>query len=174
MSMSCYMCNLEGTVSWQDAAAPQQTTKKTKAKASSNTDSQQQMIPAISFGLKYPPGPDDSKWSDVPSVKILNKMTDTQAHAFIAVPEFTIEKYELMRTLNFTNWTDFRQNMDIPERVVRDIQTILKNDKEEIEKFWLKKSLDQIAAYVSLPSFLCLFQCPVSFLTYGIVPQIRV
>ena len=54
MSMSCYMCNLEGTVSWQDAAAPQQTTKKTKAKASSNTDSQQQMIPAISFGLKYP------------------------------------------------------------------------------------------------------------------------
>ena len=99
MSMSCYMCNLEGTVSWQDAAAPQQTTKKTKAKASSNTDSQQQMIPAISFGLKYPPGPDDSKWSDVPSVKILNKMTDTQAHAFIAVLEFTIEKYELMRTL---------------------------------------------------------------------------
>ncbi len=49
--------------------------------------------------------------------------------------------------------------MDIPERVVRDtsIQTILKNDKEEIEKFWLKKSLGQIAAYVSLPSFLCLF-----------------
>ena len=156
MSMSCYMCNLEGILSWHDAAAPQQTTKKTKAKASSNTDSQQQMIPAISFGLKYPPGPDDSKWSDVPSVEILNKMTDTQAHAFIAVPEFTIEKYELMRTLNFTNWTDFRQNMDIPERVVRDIQTILKNDKEEIEKFWLKKPLDQIAAYVSLPSFLCL------------------
>jgi hypothetical protein len=146
-------------VSWQDAAAPQQTTKKTKAKASSNTDSQQQMIPAISFGLKYPPGPDDCKWSDVPSVKILNKMTDTQAHAFIAVPEFTIEKYKLM---------------DIPERVVRGIQTILKNDKEEIEKFWLKKSLDQIATYVSLPSFLCLFQCPVSFLTYGIVLQICV
>ena len=41
------------------------------------------------------------------------------------------------------------------KRQVRDIQTILKNDKEEIEKFWLKKSLDQIAAYVSLPSFLC-------------------
>ena len=64
------------------------------------------------------------KWSDVPSVKTLNKMTDTQARTFIAVPEFTIEKYELMRTLNFTNWTDFRQNMDIPERVVRGIQTI--------------------------------------------------
>ena len=52
-------------------------------------------------------------------MKNLNKMTDTQAHAFIAVPDFNIEKCELMRTLTFTNWTDFRANIDIPERVVR-------------------------------------------------------
>ena len=70
-------------------------------------------------------------------MKILNKMTDTQAHTFIAVPEFTIEKCELMHMLNFMNWTDFCQNMDIPEHMVCGIQTILKNDKEEIEKFWL-------------------------------------
>ena len=81
------------------------------------------------------------------NVKMLNKMTDEAAHALIAVPDLTLEKFQYMRALNFTNWTDFRQNMQIPESAVRGIQAIVKNSKDEVEKFWLKKSLDQIAAY---------------------------
>ena len=61
---------------------------------------------SLTFGPKYPPGPDDSKWSTVPHVKTLNKLTDQAAHAFIAVPGLDMENFKKMRQLNFDNWTD--------------------------------------------------------------------
>ena len=119
-------------------------TKKTKASDANQVVASQT---SLTFGPKYPPGPDDSKWSTVPHVKTLNKLTDQAAHAFIAAPGLDMENFKKMRQLNFDNWTDFRQNMAIPEHVVRGVQAILKNSKDEIEKFWLKEALDQIAAY---------------------------